>query len=262
MEKLEKASKKWWFFVILLAAQSVLLPIVSRNFDPQNIPRMVSVTLGNAVQNHLGNLNILFQSLSLLMLVLLVVFKNKVRTLFNAYVAVSYTAFAFIQNMAVTELYGFSVVTVNFAMFLFVAYVWIRELFNPENNYDFSNFHWKYIWMILFALFAYLCPFTSHGEMDWNLLHFFTRNTATAFCLTTPLFLTILTLNLPKVNIVTYRITAIIGVIIGLYNMMNFFNPHTVFLGVVHVPLLTISLYSTILSYRVTCRRRMELTEL
>ena len=248
--------------MILMAAQSVLLPIVSRNFDPQNIPRIVSVTLGNAVQNHLGNLNILFQSLSLLMLVLLVVFKNKVRTLFNAYVAVSYTAFAFIQNMAVTELYGFSVVTVNFAMFLFVAYVWIRELFDSKNNYDFSNFHWKYIWMILFAFFAYLCPFTYHGEMDWNLLHFFTRNTATAFCLTTPLFLTILTLNLPKVNIVTYRITAIIGVIIGLYNMMNFFNPHTVFLGVVHIPLLTISLYSTILSYRVTRKRRMELSEL
>lgn len=58
MEKLEKASRKWWFFVILMAAQSVLLPIVSRNFDPQNIPRIVSVTLGNAVQNHLGNLNI------------------------------------------------------------------------------------------------------------------------------------------------------------------------------------------------------------
>jgi len=100
------------------------------------------------------------------------------------------------------------------------------------------------------------------NEMDWNLLHFFTRNTATAFCLTTPLFLTILTLNLPKVNIVTYRITAIIGVIIGLYNMMNFFNPHTVFLGVVHIPLLTISLYSAILSYRVTRKQRMELSEL
>ena len=61
-----------------------------------------------------------------------------------------------------------------------------------------------------------------------------------------------LTLNLHKVNIATYRITAIIGVIIGLYNMMNFFNPHTVFLGVVHLPLLIISLYSAILSYRVT----------
>ena len=251
MERLEKASRKWWFFVILLAAQSILLPIVSRNFDPQNIPSMVSATLGNAVQCHLGNLNILFQSFSVLMFVLLIVFKNKVRTLFNMYVAVSYTAFAFIQNIAVTEQYGFSVVTVNFAMFLFVAYVWIREVFRPENKYDFKPFQWKYVWMIILALFAFYCPFTNHGELDWNLAHFFTRNTATAFCLTTPLFLTILTLNLPNVNIVTYRVTAIIGVIIGLYNMMNFFNPHTVFLGVVHLPLVIISLYCAILSYKV-----------
>lgn len=249
MQKFEKASRKWWFFVILLTAQSVLLPIVSRNFDPQNIQGMVSCTLGNAIQNHLGSLNILFQSLFVLMIVLLLVFKNKVRTLFNAYVAVSYTAFAFIQNIAVTERYGFSVVTVNFAMFLFVAYVWIRETFSPDNSYEFKPFQWKYVWMIVLALFAFYCPFTNHGEMDWSLAHFFTRNTATAFCLTTPLFLTILTLNLPNVNIVTYRITAIIGVVIGLYNMMNFLNPHTVFLGVVHLPLLIISLYSAILSY-------------
>lgn len=251
MERFEKVSRKWWFFVILLSAQSILLPIVSRNFDPQNIPGIISATLGNAVQCHLGNLNILFQSLSVLMLVLLIVLKNKVRTLFNAYVAVSYIAFAFIQNIAVTEQYGFSVVTINFAMFLFVAYVWIREVFRPENEYDFKPFQWKYVWMIIMALFAFYCPFNNHGELDWNLAHFFTRNTATAFCLTTPLFLTILTLNLPRVNIVTYRVTAIIGVIIGLYNMMNFFNPHTVYLGVVHLPLVSISLYCAILSYKV-----------
>ncbi len=249
MEKLEKATRKWWFFVLLLTAQSVLLPIVSRNFDPQGVQRMVSVTLGNAIQNHLGSLNILFQSLFVLMIVLLLVFKNKVRTLFNAYVAVSYTAFAFIQNIAVTDQYGFSVVTINFAMFLFVAYVWIRETLRPENSYDFKPFQWKNAWMVVLALFAFYCPFTHHGEMDWSLAHFFTRNTATAFCLTTPLFLTIMTLNLPNVNIVTYRITAIIGVIIGLYNMMNFFNPHTVFLGVVHLPLVIISLYCAVLSY-------------
>ena len=250
MEKLEKASTKWWFFVILLTAQSVLLPIVSRNFDPKNIQQMVYTTLSHAPQGHLGGLNILFQSLSLLIFVLLFVFKNKVRILFNGYVALSYLAFAFIQNMAVTERYGFSVVTVNLVMFLFVAYVWIRETLKPKNNYDFSNLRWKYTWMIVLALFAYLCPFTSQGAFDWNPLHFFYKNSVTAFCLTTPAFLTILTLNIPKINIVTYRITAIIGTIMGIYNMFNFLNPHTVYVGIMHIPLLTISLYCTILSYR------------
>ena len=121
----------------------------------------------------------------------------------------------------------------------------------PESDYSFSNFKWKYVWMIVLALFAYWCPFTHRGQLDFNPLHFFMNNTATAFCLTTPAFLTILTLNLPKVNIVTYRITALIGFIIGIYNMFNFLNPHTVWLGFFHLPLVIISLYCAILSYKV-----------
>ena len=104
--------------------------------------------------------------------------------------------------------------------------------------------------MVVLALFAYWCPFTLRGEADLNPLHFFTHNTATAFCLTTPLFLTVLTLNLPDVNVVTYRITAVVGFIIGCYNMANFFSPGTVWLGFVHLPLLLVSLYCAILSYR------------
>ncbi len=76
-------------------------------------------------------------------------------------------------------------------------------------------------------------------------------NSVTAFCLTTPLFLTILTLNIPHINIVTYRITAIIGFIIGLYNMMSFMNPYTINLGILHISLLVISLYACILSYKI-----------
>ena len=250
MKKLEKASTRWWFFALLLLAQLVLMPVATRGFDPRRIAEIVSVTISNAPQVRLGQLNIPFQALSLLLFVLLLVFRDRVRTLFNAYVAVSYLAFAFIQNLAVTERFGFSLVTVNVVMFLFVAYVWIREALHPQNRYTFDNFRWKYAWMVVLAVFAYACPFTLRGEPDLNPLHFFTRNTATAFCLTTPLFLTVLTLNLPHVNLVTYRITAIVGFIIGCYNMANFANPATVWLGSVHLPLVGISLYCAILSYR------------
>lgn len=254
MKRLEKISDKWWFAIVLIVAQCVLLPFASRNFDFAAIGRIISVTLSNAFQTHFGNLNILFQSLSLLMFILLFVFKDRVKTLFNAYVALSYLAFAFIQNIAVTENYGISVVTVNLAMFLFVAYVWFRETLRPQNVYDFKNLRWKYAWMIVLAIFAYLCPFDNFGRLDLNPLHFFVKNSVTAFCLTTPAFLTVLTLNLPKVNIVTYRITAIIGFIIGCYNMMPFFNPNTVFVGFLHLPLLLISLYCIILSYRLSSK--------
>jgi hypothetical protein len=182
LRKLETISTKRQFFVGLLLAQFVLLPFASRNFDLRDIGRIVSVTLSNAPQVHLGGFNSLFQSLSLLMFILLFVSKDRMKSLFNAYVAVSYLAFAFIQNIALTEQYGFSVVTVNLVMFLLVAYVWIAEVFTPKNSFDFSNFRWKYVWMMI----------------------------------------------------------------------LSFFNPHTVYIGFAHLPLLIISLYCTVMSYRIT----------
>lgn len=250
MNRLAKVSRKWWFFLILLLAQPILIPFASKNFSYENIGDIIYTTLRNAIQTEVESYNLYFQAFSLLMLLLLLVLKNKMKVVFNLYIAVSYTAFAFIQNIAVTQKYGISIVTVNLVMFLLVAYVWIREAVVQKNNYDFSNFRWKYLWMILFSLFAYVFPFAPNGSLDWNPLNFFFRNSATAFCLMTPLFLTILTLNLPRINLVAYRITAIIGVIMGLYNMQAFLNPYTLFLGIAHIPLLTVSLYCAILSYK------------
>lgn len=250
MKKLDGISRKWWFFLLLLLAQLLLIPFAGRNFNYANMSDLISTTLQNAFQMRIGEYNIYFQGLSLLMLLLLVVFRNRVRRVFDMYVAVCYIAFTFLQNMAVTERYGLSIVTVNVVMFLFVAYVWASEAVLSKNDYSFSNVKWKYSWMILFSLFAYVCPFSFRGAVDLNPLNFFDKNSATSFCLMTPLFLTIMTLNLPRINIVTYRITAIIGVIIGLYNMLSFLNPYTVFLGILHIPLLSISLYCALLSYR------------
>lgn len=253
MRTLGYISRKWWFFLLLLVSQFLLIPYASRNFQMENINDIISTTLQNSFQMTISHYSVYFQALSLSLFILLVILKNKMKLVFNIYVAVSYAFFTFIQNIAVTEKYGLSTVTVNVVLFLLVAYVWISEIFQAKNDYSFSNWKWKYSWMILFSLFAYLCPLSPDG-LDFNPLHFFRSNSATAFCLTTPLFLTIMTLNLPKINCITYRITAIIGVIMGLYNMLSFLNPYTVFLGILHIPLLTISLYCTLLSYRITQR--------
>lgn len=250
MQNLDRISRKWWFFLILLMGQFFLIPFASKNFSYDHLNDIIPTTLQNAFQVSLSKYNIYFQGFSLLMLVLVVLWKNKMKYAFTMYVTISYIGFAFIQNIAITEKYGLSIVTVNVVMFLFVAYVWGLEIIESKNDYSFSNLKWKYSWMILLSLSAYVCPFSSHGLVDLNPLSFFNKYSATSFCLITPLFLTIMTLNFPRINIVTYRITAIIGGIIGLYNMLSFFNPYTIFLGILHIPLLSISLYCTFLSYK------------
>jgi Na+/proline symporter len=74
-----------------------------------------------------------------------------------------------------------------------------------------------------------------------------------AFCMMTPVYVRLLTLYWPKVNIATLRVTSLVGLIIGLYNMFANFavNPSKRWWnGVLHIPLLVISLYGLILSLK------------
>ncbi len=248
--KLERITRKWWFFLILIGAQSLLMPFSSQNFGLNEIRNIINVTLANSFQGGISEYYIYFQIFTIVTLFLLFLLKNSFAKIFNIYVFISYVLFAFLQNMALTEKYGFSVVTVNVFMFLFVAFGWLAEVLKPKNDYTFSNLNWKQSWLILLALIAFWAPL-SNGLFDFSPKHFLYSGSSLAFCLMTPLFLTIMTLNIPKINIVTYRITAIIGVITGLYNMMYFQNASTINVGIIHLPLLIISIYALIRSYRI-----------
>ena len=249
MRKLGSISSKWQFYAFLILMQFLMIPYTAKNFSFDNIGGIIITTLSNSYHLKLGNYNIFFQLLSLVMLGSLFIFRNRMRLIFNIYVTLSYIFYAFIQNIANTEHYGLSIVTVNVMMFLLVAYVWFKEIFRHKNDYSFPEFKWEYSWMIPLSAFAYYCPVNSSGDFDFNPVLFFTKNSSTAFCLMTPLFLTIMTFNIPRINIITYRITAIIGIIIVIYNMGAFFNPNTVNMWILHIPLLSISLFCCILSY-------------
>lgn len=250
IERIEKLTRKWWFFAGLIALQFVVMPFSTKNFGFENIEDMVGWTLSHAIQLQMRSYYLYFQVLALVVLFALFLFKNRMKKVFSLYAALSYVAFALLQNVAVTEEYGLSVVSVNVLMFLMVAYVWFLESKLPENDYSFDNLNWKTAWMIPLALLAFWLPINQYLRFDFSLSRFLFSGSSLTFCMMTPVFLTIMTLNLPKVNLVTYRVTAIIGVIIGCYNMMMFQNPQRINLALIHLPLMLISVYAVIVGYR------------
>ena len=71
----------------------------------------------------------------------------------------------------------------------------------------------------------------------------------------TSVFLGLLTLYYPRVNIATMRVTSLLGILIGFSNMViNFLiEPDILWWnGVLHLPLVFISIYAFILSLRKT----------
>lgn len=78
----------------------------------------------------------------------------------------------------------------------------------------------------------------------------------------TPVFLAVLAIHYPYVNRVTLRTTSLIGLIIGFYNMLiNFIlEPALWWNGVLHLPLVLLSLYGLILSLLKTDSTAQEIT--
>lgn len=247
--RFERFCTSWKFFLVLIALQFVLMPMATKGFRFEEAGQIVFTTLGLALINRFYPYSFVFQWMALALIVALLFFRDRIGRFFSAYVGCCYLLYAIIQSIAVTNKYGVSVVTVNLVMMLFVAFVWFRDSWKGEDKYTFSNLNWKTAWLVPVAFFCLWFPMNlQNAKPDFNPAYLFSGFASLAFCPMTPVFLILLTLCRPTINMVTYRVTAMVGLIIGIYNMGQFANPTGFYLGIYHLPLLLISLYALLSS--------------
>jgi hypothetical protein len=251
--KLERITRKWWFFLLFVLLQFVVPPYASKGYNfPEDWGKVTSHALGHAIVYQHPAIYPIFKVIPIILLIGIFVFRNKLARLFAVYVSFSYMLFAIGQSIAVTEKYGVAICTINLVMFPIVAAFWAWEAVVLQNDFTLSKRPiWRY-WVLPLAVLAFWAP-ASRGRPDFNPVYLFTNGTGLAFCMMTPVYVGLLTLYWPKVNISTLRVTSLVGLIIGLYNMVvNFaINPgKNWWNGVLHIPLLVISLYGLILSLK------------
>lgn len=250
--KSEKLILSRWSLVVLFLMALILPPYADKGFAPENIGSIVVATLSNSFVRDLLPYSTAFQIIALLSFVGLIVWKNKFRKPFTLFVGSSYLVYAIVQNIAITEKFGLSMVLSNIILCLLTSFVWLSDAWINKNSYTFKNLNKKNSWLIFVALFCFWWPMNFSGTPDFNPLYIFTGHVAQSmqFCPMTPVFLIILIYCKPTISLPVYRITGISGTIIGFWNMMSFFNPSTVFVGVYHLPLFLISLYVLIDSFK------------
>ncbi|MDD5583313.1 MAG: hypothetical protein PHS99_08920 [Candidatus Marinimicrobia bacterium] len=251
--KLELATRKWWFFLIFLFMQFIP-PYASKGYEWPEMGMVTGEILGHAIISNYAALYPIFKIAPIILFILIIFLRNGATRLFSIYVAINYVLIAFLQNIALTEKYGLGIVTINFIMFLLVAIFWIWEAIAQKNDFTLRKQPpWKY-WVIPLAFLAFWYPANPNTLMpDFNPIYLFINGAGLTFCMMTPVYLAILTLYHPRVNIATLRITSLVGLIIAFYNLwVNFFiNPSVLWWnGVLHIPLLSISLYAFVLSLR------------
>ena len=251
--KLEQITRRWWFFLFVALLQ-ILPPYASKGFGPEEFGLVIGEILSNCYVFEITPLYPLFKILPLLFVLLIIFLGNRISRIFSIYAAINYALIAVLQSIGVSETYGFGIVLNNLIMFFLVSAFWGWEAVVHENDLSPQRIPlWKY-WVIPLAFVAFWYPANPVTRLpDFNPILFFTNEAGLTFCMMTPVYLAILTLIHPRVNFATLRINSLIGIIIGLYNVsLNFIINPTEFWwnGVLHIPLLSISLYAFVLSYR------------
>jgi hypothetical protein len=255
--QLELITKRWWFYLFFILLQFVP-PYISKGLDMSKgfkMSEMGWVTgeiLTHALIYNYKAIYPLFKIIPLLLIIGIIWFKNRITFIFDLYVAISYLLFAFLQSIAYTEKYGLAILTINLVMFLIVSFYWFWEASVRKNDFSAPNQSSRKYWVIPLAFLAFWYPINIDTmKPDFNLLYLFTNMAGLAFCLMTTVYIALLLLYYPKVNITTLKVTSLVGTIIGLYNLLTNFiiAPQLLWWnGILHLPLIFMSIYGLIIS--------------
>lgn len=249
--RFENFLTSWKFFWLLVLLQFLLMPMATKGFKFEAAGDLIFYTLGHALIMDMYAYAVYFQIVMILALMAVIVCRGKFSRCFMAIAGCFYLLYAVIQNMAVTEQYGFSMVTVNVVMMGFVAFIWFWSAWKGNTVFSFDNITWKTGWTIPVALFCLWWPMDLRTALpDFRLHYLLDSGAVLGFCPMTPVFLTLLILSKRSVSRVVLRVTAMVGVIIGCYNMGNFATDTGFYLGLYHLPLLGISLFALLSSKR------------
>ena len=252
--RLEAITRKWWFFIFFVLTGIIIPPITTRGYAPSKTGEVIMYLLQNSLIAYCSPLYPLFKIIPIILVFGLILFGSKMSRIFSLYVGTTYVLFAVLQGIAITDRYGVGIVTGDFVLMLLVAILWFWEVYITKNGFTPRKIPLIRYWVVPFAILAFWYPInpTSLGP-DFNFTYLVTNAAGLAFCTMTPVYLGILTIYYPKVNIATLRVTSLLGLIIGFWNMIaNFFvNLDLLWWnGVLHIPLVLISTYALILSFR------------
>lgn len=251
---LDRLTRKWWLYILLMLL--FFLPsYAERSYDPRLSSDLVGEVLSNPIINTYPILGPIAKLIPFILIAAVFISGNRARRLFNIYVALLYLVIALFQNSAITNNHGLVVLTGNLILILVVSLVWMWEVASERNDFSPRKFPlWKW-WAVPVVLLPFLAPVNSASlSPDFNLAGMLTNSSGLTYCFMTPVILAVLSLFHPTINLPVLRISSFVGILFGAINMLLWFvmEPLDWWMGVLHIPLVVLSLYGFVLSHRIT----------
>jgi hypothetical protein len=250
----ERAAQHWWFYLILTLL-FVVPTYTTRPLNPQETPKLVIEVLSHALIYQASFMFPLFKLVPLVVIALLVARPKLFTPVFYAWAALNLLLLAVFQNMADTPTYGFSLLIGNLILYTFTSLLFCWAAFSLKEPLQFEKLPWWRYWVVPLALLAFWFPVNTSLAVpspDFAPAGLFLNEAGLTACMMLPVYLAVLTLASSGVDSAVLRIAGFIGAITGLLNVTEFFMNASYgwWMGIVHLPLLLISIYAFVLGIR------------
>jgi hypothetical protein len=253
MMNIHHIKRPQWFYPLVYAALFIIsmVPLYAEKpYLPQETQEVIISLLMIAAAPYAAYAP-LFHIATLLIAGFVFFRPGKLGRLVAGYMGLNYLVIALTETMGHTQRYGFVVHTGGLIADVLLGATWLGVALKNDLRASFRKLSRFEYALGLLALLAFWAPYTMVNTVVQPrfdpLLLLTSPDYGMTFCLTTPVFIFGLILFYPSVNAFAYRITAFSGFIYGLFNLTHWFSDERRWMGVLHLPLLILSLYALLL---------------
>jgi hypothetical protein len=245
-DKLEHLTRRRIFYLLLMLIPVILPPITASGLgyllDVSDFSLYVAAALFDYKTVYAHLMPVLHLTI-LLAILILIIFRKRAGRFFASFIVLNFVFTIITQTMVSTTKYGLVVLTELFLWYIIVTALWIWEIALQKNDYSFKD-GLRPWWLLPLAVIAFWDP-----DQAWNLsLSFFVYGFApSAFCMISPIYLTVLMFAYPRVNLPLLRIQSFTGLIVGFLSLfISLIQAPSdgIYWILLHAPLIVVSFYT------------------
>ena len=224
---------------------SFLPPYTQVHYDPRNTQDVIFSVLMSSVQPY-AHWGWVFHVATLLLLFYVVWKPQQAGRVMAGYMGINYLVIAAVQPYATTEKYGFALLMGAMVGTAIIGITWLVVAIKDSLKLSLQDIPgWTYSLLPL-ALLVFWSPLKIQGQavipnFDPRLM-LTSVDYGLTYCFVTPVFLYLLLLFSRNYTSLAFLISAFNALLYGLLNLTHWFNPNTRWMGVMHLPLLIVSL--------------------
>lgn len=242
------------WFKILLTLTLFIPAYAEGTYDPQESANIITTVLKNPLSISIPWLLPIFKLLLLIALLLPTISRKYSRKLLLGYYSFILLIVGLFQNMSFTEEFGFVWLIGNTVIQFIVLAFCLYDVIKDKAIIEKDNLNKNRLCILPLMALAFLMPFGVQNDIiipsfDLSVLY---NEVALTYCMITPVVLGVLILYSKGVYKPTLSIISYVGLLYGLLNMPTWFviDADSWWMGVLHLPLLILSLYGLILAYK------------